>query len=693
MAADAWREADLARLTAETKREDVAFWRRQRALEAPAQPGSSAGLGAPSSAPGVDADCLARQPPCNWTSAEHAAGEQRAMGVRERIQILDGEGIVYDEVAASHRVSRPSERGQIDAAAPRRKPRAEKRELVFGVAAFTGILRLERCALKRGMRVLAVCELDDQDRHFARRLLDLPLDKCASNILHKEWELWRFSEELLFLLACAPCRSIASTGRQLALEDPDSAVLVSAWADMADYFNIPFICGEQHLNVATLQDGVVLAAIDERHRRSGRARTPLVDGSPMGVEAFRYTLVPEVRSRIMLEYEQQAAIDMIGPCGCLCLRGRPTVIADILLPLAQVPAHLYVDGVLELFDVSPPFDLDNPTVAGVLRFGGPGLPVVLGSHVFCLDGNGVVSDARLLTVFAFTARGMCKLFFDDRRDPDWVHNWPVAQLQHEQRSIRVHHINGVAGTTTDFGVPPLYGDKQLILDSSGRARRFADPEIYALGGDADGLELLQQHVPEMSSAAKRRRHGKSLSMTLADAGMARLRDRCDDFVATRRGDVPTFARRAETILRASVLGLALAAVLVVFLAVDDVREPRALVCTAPCGLPATGAEAAAVSHRDCVSSVRDILDVYNNAELFTGVNPVESAFRAGEITSPDARATISHVVVSVLGDAHQPCSHPSMKWLELHEVAALTPELHEPVHLAMATLLSQQQRR
>ena len=42
----------------------------------------------------------------------------------------------------------------------------------------------------------------------------------------------------------------------------------------------------------------------------------------------------------------------------------------------------------------------------------------------------------------------------------------------------------------------------------GRARRFAEFELYALGGDPDGARLLRTVVPEMSRTKRCRHHGK-----------------------------------------------------------------------------------------------------------------------------------------------------------------------------------------
>jgi hypothetical protein len=61
-----------------------------------------------------------RQPRCNWTAAEHEADEfDAAMPLSKRIRTLREDGVEYDEVAASHWVSRKHERAEIDTQPPR----------------------------------------------------------------------------------------------------------------------------------------------------------------------------------------------------------------------------------------------------------------------------------------------------------------------------------------------------------------------------------------------------------------------------------------------------------------------------------------------------------------------------------------------------------------------------------------------
>ena len=71
--------------------------------------------------------------------------------------------------------------------------------------------------------------------------------------------------------------------------------------------------------------------------------------------------------------------------------------------------------------------------------------------------------------------------------------WPVNRLYVVEHDINVHDVRGVACATTDFGLPPVFEDKPLIL-VDGRARRVTTDEGYRLGGDSAGLSDLPQHT-------------------------------------------------------------------------------------------------------------------------------------------------------------------------------------------------------
>ena len=167
-----------------------------------------------------------------------------------------------------------------------------------GLEIFSGILRLSRAAAPLGLDPVGVIERDPYDLEFAkRRFVGIA---TSANVLTAEYRMWRFSAEVMFVLACAPCRIVATSGRLLGLDDPGADVTVRSAADVANHFKAPFVTQENHANLATTHEGAVLLAIDDAQRAGGRQRTPIVADSPHGAELVLDTGVPELRHRIAL---------------------------------------------------------------------------------------------------------------------------------------------------------------------------------------------------------------------------------------------------------------------------------------------------------------------------------------------------------------------------------------------------------
>ena len=485
----------------------------------------------------------------------------------------------------------------------------------------------------------------------------------------------------MFMLACPPCRIVAVTGKQGGAEDPDAAITISAWADVADHFGIPFIAGEEHANVATLHNGEVLRLMDERQLRGGRTRTPRIAGAPLGAEIVHDTGVVELRRRLGFQYEHEKVTDAIGPNYPLRISTATPCISDVLLPEDQIPEHLYVVGRLEHLNLPRAFDRRRPTRAAILHTGEDGV-LREGSAVALVDDKGKEIDTRNFVLYEFTGPKHARLFFDDRKEPEWIYNWPLKRLKLLLGEHYVYHIKGVAGTTTDFGVPPQWGDKQLIL-VNGRARRFHEDELYAIGGDPGGAHLLRRVVPEMSASKRRRHHGKSLTFTLANALCKRLRERIDDYIDVLRERTPRYEDRFETGAARNVVQLGDATAVVVFLHLDEDRKLHALVNVDPVGLPGT---TVAVNHRDVVDiTVKD----YSKFIAETGVDPAQVAYHAGELRDPVDGVNTFHVVVVALGEAHRTARHATMRWLKLDEARHRAPVLDEAIRLAMSTFASQ----
>ena len=143
----------------------------------------------------------------------------------------------------------------------------------------------------------------------------------SANVLTREYEMWRFSSEILYVLACSPCRIVATPGKQLGLDDPEAYVTVASAADVVNHFNALFVVQENHASIVLLRDGEVLTAIDSAQRAGGRARTSIVDDAPLGAEFVRDSGMPELRHRVALYHEDVRLVNMISPCPRLRIDG------------------------------------------------------------------------------------------------------------------------------------------------------------------------------------------------------------------------------------------------------------------------------------------------------------------------------------------------------------------------------------
>ena len=550
-----------------------------------------------------------------------------------------------------------------------------------GLEIFGGILRLSRAAVPLGLDPVGVIERDAYDLEFAkRRFVGIA---TSADVLNAEYRMWSFSAEVMFVLACAPCRIVATSGRRLGLDDPDADVTVRSAADVANHFRAPFVTQENHANLAMAHGGAVLLAIDDAQRAGGRQRTPIVADSPHGAELVLDTGVPELRHRIAMQHEDVRLENMISPCPRLHI-DVPNVlrIVDILDDPAHVDSKLFVAGSLRLLPNQPAVcSRDAPTVAAVLTFGGPSVPINVGSrvrrHTEQCQHLYVVTEMK-------NAAGTCTLFVDDgERRYDTHPNVPFADLLHVPHYINVYNILGVAGTVTDFGVPPVYEDKQLILVGD-RARRYTTTELYRLGGDEAGLFELRRLRTHPRESALRRRHGKSLSMSLARAMTKRLRSRIDEFIAVREGHLAPYCDRPEPKLSEHLVSVASASAVVVFLALTATGM-LVLVDTASGRLPGLDRNGADVTHRDVIDRVAKLTNAF---ECSLGHKP--AALRAAYATPGDASS--AHVVACPLGDTHERHDHPLLRWIAPSSIDA-SSDVRRVCELASAAVVSMQSEK
>ena len=245
-------------------------------------------------------------------------------------------------------------------------------------------------------------------------------------------------------------------------------------------------------------------------------------------------------------------------------------------------------------------------------------------------------------------------------------------------------MRGVACDTTNFGLPPVFEDKQLIL-VDGRARRFTTNEVYRLGGDSAGLSDLRQNTT-WDDRTMRRNAGKFLITNLASAMMQRLRQRIDDFLDVRDGGAPRYDARAESKLAARCVRLVAAtAVVVVFLRLAT-SGACALVSVVSQSFPGVkhvgGVDA---THRNVIGTVNPLFDTSTDA---TGLRP--PALRADWAPSEHK----IHVVASLLdGEYWASNSHPKMRWLALDQMRELDTSLHDTAAIALASCTSLQAQR
>ena len=553
---------------------------------------------------------------------------------------------------------------------------------VSGVEAFSGILRLSRIGERLRLQTLGVIEWNDDDRDFAQQRFSGVL--VTADILNREYRRWLSLPDVMFVIACAPCRIVATPGRQRGLGDADAYVTTDATADVADHFRSPFVIGENHANIALLRDGEVLQAMDARHARSGRARSPLVPDAPLGVEMVLDTGLAEIRHRVALAYEDRRVTSLIGPAPRLrIVCAAPQCIADILDEPLDVPPFLFVSGRLRYRHVTLPLSREQPTVAAVLTFGEEGGTVEIGVRALRTDASRRPLDARVCVVTELDADGEHARLFVDAEHLWLPGTWPVARLFVVEHQINVHDIRGVACATTDFGLPPVYEDKQLIL-VGGRARRFTTDEVYRLGGDSPGLSDLRQHT-NMGDSTLRRHAGKSLSVNLGVAMMMRLRQRIDAFINVREGGAPEYDARAESKLAPRCVRLVAATVVVVVFLRLATSGARALVNVSMGGFPGLARGKVEVTHRNVIDVVNPLLDAFTDA---TGLRP--PALRADWAPS----ASHIHVVACPLDDEYWASNtHPRMSWLNMEEIRQLDQSLHDTAAVALASCTSLQAQR
>ena len=286
--------------------------------------------------------------------------------------------------------------------------------VVVGVEVFCGIMRLSRVGERLRLLTGGVIEWNADDLAFAIHAgCPLCSRRLTSDVLAREYRIWLSLPEAMFI-ACAPCRIVATPGRQLGANGPNVYVTTDATADVADHFKSPFVIGENHANIVLFHGGEVLRKMDSRHERSARVRSPLVEGAPLGAQMVLDTGLQEVRHRIALAYEEIRMAHVIGPAQRLHIKCSQTqCIALILDDPAGVPAFLFVPGRLRFRSVTLPCSRERPTVAAVLAFGEEGGSVGIGVRALRTDESRRPLGDRVCVVTELDVNGaFARLFVD-----------------------------------------------------------------------------------------------------------------------------------------------------------------------------------------------------------------------------------------------------------------------------------------
>ena len=518
------------------------------------------------------------------------------------------------------------------------------------------------------MVVDGICELDDDDAAMAR--VTFPHAAVTQDFFSREWRLWARSPDVLFLLACTPCNPVADSGRHEGLSSPDIYITVSAMPEVVSFFGIPFFAGEQHYQLAQLDDGSVLEAFDGGMAAVGLVRTPIVDEHPGGVEVFQDLNHPEQRRRLALHYERSDMIDLIGPCPQLRLPTHaPLCLFDIMEPTAAVPSHLFLPGTLTLVPVELPLERNRPTVAAILTMGASHWKLFRGARVRLVD----VADSPLYVVY-YLNKHQATLFLDSRRQPEWVRDVEVHRLAQEPFELEVLHPLSVARCQTSFGVPPVGPCKQLVLDD-GRARLLTTTEMFRLGGDEAALRLYRDALPDISEFNLRSKPGKSLQFNLAYGICERLRARVRAYVDVLNGAPPATTLPATTLAEFR-RPLADSAVVVVFVSLA-LNKPLFLGGYDLESLPAVPT-ASAPSHRSALDGARPLLRAFEDS-----LGYVPEAFLAGRL----GELSTTYVLACPLGPVEATATGDSqLQWFDIDTISG--SPLYNYVALAYGTVLS-----
>ena len=214
----------------------------------------------------------------------------------------------------------------------------------------------------------------------------------------------------------------------------------------------------------------------------------------------------------------------LGPCPPLFVLQHPRLcIRDVLLPLAEVSPHAWVEGhvVLRARTARPPC---GAHVVADLHVDAA-TPIRVGSRVHYSGLGGNDFTVKALSADDSTA----KLFYDVRGEEYYLDDQTIGELVHLPQSIPLLSVDGAATAFTRFGVGVTGNRKQLWLrNGNGRAYRPHDKELTRLHELCDVAAETYDDANVgrgAMSSGEAAENGISVRMCESQAARASLRER------------------------------------------------------------------------------------------------------------------------------------------------------------------------
>ena len=367
---------------------------------------------------------------------------------------------------------------------------------------------LTHCVAHHGLEAGTLSETDTLK---AKALpLAFPKARVVGNAMTHDWR----QNPALAVGGGTPCQPVAPSGRRLAMDDPRATVTVHALARAAALSGAHSADLENHADVLTVAGGSVFKEIVAVFAAHGFVLA--------NVSVFCLTELggPARRKRAAIRFEHERMARRLGPCPPLRpIRSPSLTIADVMLPLAQLPDHAFLPGTVT--PRNPPTVLDDGVIiAADLKIVGARTALFVGSQVI-LRG-----ETAPYVIEAFADDGSIYVFHDVRGKEH--HRGPLPRSAVSTHLDQSHHVLstlGKASAFTKMSVPPLCAGKQLWL-RDGRAVVPRPVELFRLLELADTVPAsFMRANPTAKPADTYGNAGDGISVRLAEPMAARLTTR------------------------------------------------------------------------------------------------------------------------------------------------------------------------